>query len=340
MIASAVKVKNTSTFICLMLSFLLLGCVQKPIAFQKIKGNVFGTTFHITYQDSLQRDFTESISDVFKAFNQSLSTYHSTSTISKLNNNLSSIQVDANFKEVFLLSKEIYKETEAYFDPTIGKMVNAWGFGPVKNKRLPTNRQVDSLMQFVGFDKVSLKGDEVLKENKNIYLDFNAIAKGFGVDVVARFLETKGISNYLVEIGGEIRAKGKNTTQKLWSVGIENPNFDGTRSLMKVTCLEDEAMATSGNYRKYKTDSITGKKIAHTLNPKTGFPAKTDLLSVSVIGKKSCASVDAYATAFMAMGYKKAKQLALQTPNIKVFFVYLENDELKTYGSKTLVFTE
>ncbi|NIJ43793.1 thiamine biosynthesis lipoprotein [Wenyingzhuangia heitensis] len=269
-----------------------------------------------------------------------MSTYHSNSIITKINGGLLFSKVDNHFKNVFLLAKEVHQRTNGYFDPTVGKMVNAWGFGPVKIDKEPTNIQVDSLMQFVGFDKITLDDDILNKTSSEIYIDFNAIAKGYGVDELGRFLESKNIKNYLVEIGGEIRARGKNAKGENWSIGIEEPNFDGTRSLQKVTTLKNEAIATSGNYRKFRIDEVTGKKIAHTLNPKTGFPAETDLLSVSVIAPVSCAEVDAYATAFMSMGVKKAKTIAATFPKMKVFLVYLENDEVQTFASPSLEFKD
>ena len=327
----------------LLLSFIITvitACHKEQVGYQKLKGSVFGTTFHIQYSDSLQRNFNADITELFNNVNNSLSTYHNKSLISSLNNGLLSLKVDRHFVNVFFLSKKLYKATNGYFDPTVGKMVNAWGFGPHKSRRDPSQDEIDSLMQYVGFDKVVLKGDTIVKDNKNITFDFNATAKGYGVDVIGRFLEEKGIKNYLVEIGGEIRARGKNPKHKFWSVGIEEPNFDGTRSLQKITSLKNEAIATSGNYRKYRIDSLTGKKIAHTFDPKIGAPAHTDLLSVSVIAPVTCGEVDAYATAFMAMGFDKAKALAAKQKNMKVYFIYLKEDELKTYASPNLEFLE
>ncbi len=319
---------------------LFTSCQTHQKKYKKIQGNVFGTTFQVKYYDSLQRNFSENITNIFQNYNASLSTYHTNSTISQFNNAKNSIKVDAYFQEVFKLSQKINTSTNGYFDPTVGTMVNAWGFGPKKIKQTPNDTQVDSLMQFVGLDKVALSGDVLTKEKQAVFLDFNAIAKGYAVDVVALFLEQHGIVSYLVEIGGEIRAKGTNAKQSFWSVGIEEPNFDGTRSLQKIVHLNNEAIATSGNYRKYKTDSITGVKIAHTLNPKTGKPAVTDLLSASVITSQGCGVADAYATAFMAMGYAKANKLAKSLTDLKVYFIYLEDNELKTYGSPSLNFVE
>ncbi len=333
-----VKIVVRSLFIPLFLLLVILGCRPNKNQYKTIRGNVFGTTFLVKYLDYEQRDYSKDIAQLFQNFNNSLSTYHQNSTISKLNNGLLSSKVDHNFKQVFLLAKKIHQKTEGYFDPTIGKMVNAWGFGPDKTTKNPTVKQVDSLMQFVGFNLVSMTDNTITKQNSEISLDFNAIAKGYGVDVVATFLEKNNVTNYLIEIGGEIKAKGKNDKGLHWSIGIEEPNFDGTRSLQKITRLQNASIATSGNYRKFKIDSITGKKIAHTLNPKTGFPARTNMLSASVIAPTNCGEVDAYATAFMAMGFEKAKALSTKLKDMKVFFIYLEDDKIKTYASESLAF--
>ncbi len=332
------KIKVLFPAICLF--FFINSCKSEINEYEKIQGNVFGTTFLVKYSDSNQRDFTSDIALLFKKFNNSLSTYHKNSVISHLNNGLTDTIVNDNFKNVVLLSKKIYSKTDGYFDPTVGKMVNAWGFGPIKRQTKPTNMEVDSLMQYVGFEKIEIDGNHLTKQNAAVFLDFNAIAKGYGVDVIANFLESNDVKDYLIEIGGEVKVKGKNNRGLNWVIGIENPNFDGTRSLQKKIRLNNEVMATSGNYRKFKTDSLTGKKIAHTLNPKTGFPAKTDLLSASVIAPVSCAEVDAYATAFMAMGFEKAKKLNEAQLKMKVFFVYLDQDKLKTYASPNIKFLD
>jgi len=324
-------IKNT--LLTLVTYSLLLSCEPKKEQFVSLNGNVFGTTFLIKYKDPKHRNFKHQITTIFNEFNNSMSTYHKNSTISQLNNGAQTIEVNSYFESVFLLSKNVFQKTNGYFDPTIGKMVNAWGFGPKKLKTTPNYKQIDSLMQYIGFDKVSLNHHIIFKKHPETILDFNAIAKGYGVDLVGLFLEKNNITNYLVEIGGEIRARGKNPNNKFWSVGIEEPNFDGTRSLQKVITLNNQSIATSGNYRKYKIDSITGKKYAHTLNPKTGYPAKTNLLSTSVISQNTCGEADAYATAFMAMGFNKAKEVALKIPELKVIFIYSEETNLKVYSN-------
>ena len=214
------------------------------------KGQALGTSFHITYSD--KRDFTKSIDSLFHRINKSLSTYIPNSDISKINRGDTTVLVDSHFIEVYKKSLKIYNETNGVFDPTIGILVNAWGFGPEKASIKPDTTQVEQLLQFVGFDKVSLENNKIHKDNDSIYFDFNAIAKGFAVDLTGRFLESNNVANYLIEIGGEIRTKGTKKDGSIWKAGIENPNFEGARSIQKIIELKDESMATSGNYRKFK----------------------------------------------------------------------------------------
>ena len=296
----------------------------------KLTGNAFGTTFNITYLD--KNDYTKQIDSLFHLVNKSLSTYIPNSDISKINNGDTTINVDAYFKEVFNKSNKIYKETAGVFDPTIGTLVNAWGFGPEKTVVKLDSQIVRKLLTQVGFDKVHLVEGKIKKMNPEIYFDFNAIAKGYAVDVAGRFLETQNISSYLVEIGGEIRTKGLKIDGSGWKVGVEEPNFDGTKSIQKVLELKNVAMATSGNYRKFKIDSITGKKYAHILNPKTGYPTQNTLLSVSVIGKIDCADADGYATALMAMDLIKAKQFLKKHQELRAYIIFSDiSGNLKTY---------
>ena len=301
----------------------------------KLEGKAFGTTFHIIYFDEKQQDFTKEIDSLFNAINKSLSTYITDSDISKINKSDSTILVDDYFIEVYEKSKRIYKETNGIFDPTIGVLVNAWGFGPVKADKNPDSAKVKELLQLVGFGKVLLQNRKISKISDSVYFDFNAIAKGYAVDIAGRFLEDQSIENYIVEIGGEIRTKGKNITKNsAWTVGIEDPHFDGTRSFNKVIELTDEAIATSGNYRKFKTDSITGNRYVHILSTKTGYPTVSNLLSVSVIGKMDCADVDGYATAIMAMTLDEATAFFESHKELKGFIIYNdENNELKTFAT-------
>ena len=291
----------------------------------KQSGPVFGTSFNIQYFSRI--DYSEQFDSLFNIINQSLSTYISDSDISKLNRN-EIVKVDNHFIEVFKASKEIYRATEGAFDPTIGNVVNAWEFGAENNKFLTDSTTIDSLMRYVGLNRVGLVNGEIKKPNE-FYLEFNAIAKGYGVDVIAEFLEDKDIDNYLVEIGGEIRVKGINTEKKLpWKVGLDEPRFYGQQSVFKAITLKDEAMATSGTYRKFKTDE-NGERYAHIINTKTGYPTKTNILSVSVIAS-DCMTADAYATAFQAMGIKKVEEFLTRHPELKTYFIYEAEKELKT----------
>ena len=315
-------------FLLFSLSVFVFSCEPKHKN-SKISGPVFGTSYAITYYSENEQDFREDFDSLFSTINKSLSTYKEDSEISKINRNEATI-VDAHFITVFNESKHIFKETEGAFDPTIGAVVNAWNFGP-KGKVIGLDeKKIDSLMASVGLDKVNLMGERVIKENPNTFIDFNAIAKGYGVDVVSNFLESQNISNYIVEIGGEIRAKGMNMeSQKPWRVGIEKPNFDGTQSLIKAIDLHNEAMATSGTYRKYSIDE-NGNRYSHIIDAKTGYPSKTNLLSISVIAN-TCMVADAYATAFESMGMEKVKQFLDSHLELKVFLIFEnENNELET----------
>lgn len=318
----------------IVLTAIVFACA-KPSENQSVDlyGKAFGTQFSIIYFDGLNRDFSASIDSIFNKVNQSLSTYIDTSAISRINNGDTTIRIDDYFEEVFSKSKKIYDQTNGVFDPTIGNLVNAWGFGPKENHNYLDSMQVDSILSRTGFDKVKLIDGKITKVFPDIYFDFNAIAKGYAVDVAGRFLEKKGIENYLVEIGGEIRSRGQQLERNsTWNVAIENPNFDGTRSIEKVIAIENEAMATSGSYRKFKTDS-TGRKYSHIINAKTGYPVKNNLLSVSVIGSMDCADLDGYATALMAMPLEKAKEFLILHKNLKGHIVFTDEDNKIQYYS-------
>ena len=300
-------------------------CKQEPKN-TKIAGQVFGTSYSVIYNSEV--NYEKQFDSLFYVINKSMSTYMPNSDISKINRN-EDVNVDIHFKNVFQTSKEVYRFTEGAFDPTIGAVVNAWDFGPEGKIENLDSLKINELMKYVGLNRVGLVNWNIEK-HPDVKLDFNAIAKGYGVDVIADFLEDKNIDNYLVEIGGEIRCKGINQVkQKEWKVGIETPRFDGQQSLLKAITLKDEAMATSGTYRKFKVDSL-GNRYAHIIDAKTGYPSKTNLLSVSVIAK-NCMMADAYATAFKTMGIDKVKTFLQKHSELKVFLIF-ENDkgELET----------
>lgn len=312
----------------LLLVMSLCSCSEEPPVNIKLSGPVFGTGFNIQYYSEDNSNYQKAIDSLFNVVNQSLSTYISDSDISRLNRN-EITKVDNHFQNVFKASKLIYRYTEGAFDPTIGNVVNAWNFGAEQNKFLTDSTTIDSLMQFVGFNRVGLTNNEIKKPDET-YLEFNAIAKGYGIDVIADFLESQGITNYLVDIGGDLRVSGINLeSNKGWTVGIDDPNFDGTQSYSKVLVLKDEAMATSGTYRKFKIDQ-NGNRYAHIINTKTGYPTKTNILSVSVIAP-DCMTADGYATAFQAMGIEKVTGFLSSHPELKAYFIFEDNSrELKT----------
>lgn len=307
------------------LIFLIISCGNKSKNII-LEGAVFGTYYRVTYNSEI--NYQKQFDSLFYVINRSMSTYQTNSDISKLNRN-EVVKIDEHFKNVFTISKEIYKLTGGAFDPTIGAVVNAWDFGPEGKVVDLDSLKIDSLMQSVGFNKVK-HIDRSITKLRETFIDFNAIAKGYAVDVISNFLSSKDVENHLVDIGGELRARGINLEKQVaWKVGVENPNFDGTQSINRAISLKDEAMATSGTYRKFKMDE-NGNRYAHIIDTRTGYPSKTNLLSISVI-TDHCMIADAYATAFKAMGMEKVKIFLEKHPELKVFLIY-ENDkkELET----------
>ena len=301
--------------------FIIVSCHKESVAPVKLQGFVFGTSYNIIYY-VVGISFEEEIIQLFEDINNSISTYIPTSDISRINSGDSGVIVDAYFKEIFSKSERIFKETKGYFDPTVGNLVNAWGFGPEKSMNNIDSSRVKDLMKFVGFDKVTIENNQVIKKYSETYFDFNSIGKGYGLDIIARFLESKKIKNYLIEIGGEVRVKGTKPEGKIWTVQLENPNTDGTRSAYTYLQLTNSSMASSGNYRKFRM-APTGEKYVHTINPKTGFALESNLLAATVIAELDCADVDAYATAFMAMGLEKTVKFLEAKPHLKVVLIYV-----------------
>jgi len=316
--------------IVILLIFSFVACKQeeKPIK-NIVSGEIFGTYYNIQFFDEEKIDYSKQYDSLFFEINKSTSTYIPTSDISKINKGDTTVVVDHHFTKVFNTSKEIYDTTEGFFDPTVGVLVNAWDFGPEGKIASLDSLKIDDLMQSVGFHNLSLNKGKI-SNPKKAFIDFNAIGKGYALDVLADFLNNKGHQNYLIDIGGEIIAKGINVeSSNLWRVGIEEPNFDGSQSHNKIIELDNSAMATSGVYRKFKID-VNGEKYSHILDAKTGYPSKTNILSVSVIAP-NCATADAYATAFKAMGIVRTTELLKSHPELQVYFIY-EDDEkmLKT----------
>ena len=311
----------------LFVAVLFVSC-DKTTDFYTIQGEAQGSTYSIKYIASEEKVTKNQIDSLLTAFDLSLSTYRPDSKISKINAGDSTVVVDEFFTETFQLSNQIYKETNGLFDPTIGVLVNAYGFGPNKKQENLSQKQIDSLLQFVGFDKIALNSNKTIsKKHQETFIDFNAIAQGYSVDVVVNYLKSKGIENAIVEIGGELFALGKNTIEnKNWVVGIDDPlQKPEERTLIAKVNLENLGMATSGNYRKVMIDEKTGKKFVHIINPKTGLAQKNNVLSATVLSKSSGLS-DGYATAFMLMSLEESKVFLQKHPELYVMLLYSDSD--------------
>ncbi len=321
------KPMKLSFFVLLGFVLLTNSCRHKP-KFTYLEGQAQGTTFRIVYAG--EQDFSRPIDSLFRVIDRSMSLWDSTSIISRFNENQSGTKADSHFESVFQKSYEVSKATDGAFDITVGPLVKTWGFSYKKGLPFPTQNQVDSLRKLIGYRKVQLKNGVLVKENSKTEIDFNAIAQGYTVDVMAVFLTAKGINNYLVEIGGEVRAAGHNEKGQIWQVGIDKPNEkeEANRPLQTVVALSGKALATSGSYRKFVIRE--GKKYSHAIDPKTGYPITHNLLSVSVIAD-DCMTADAFATAFLVMGLEKAKQIA-QQQHLEWYGIYTATDgTLATY---------
>lgn len=325
--------KKNRLVLFLLFPLMLSSCSKKEYTF--LEGETMGTIYHIKYYSPEGINLKQSIDSLLNSVNLSLSTYIPESVISKVNQANDSVQVDEMFRLVFQKSKEVWEASSGAFDPTVMPLVNAWGFGFSKMNNIDSNL-IDSLLQYIGFEKVKLHGNRLIKSNPYIMLDFSAIAKGFGVDCVAELLESYHISDYMVEIGGEVRVSGLNPKGSKWNIAIEKPVENQTPDQMidTIFAVTGLSLATSGNYRNFYYKD--GVKYAHTINPKTGFPAFNDLLSASVIAEK-CIEADAWATAFMVMGKEKSLNILKNQPNLAVFFIYKdENNKEKFYSSENL----
>lgn len=310
---------------------------QHDMPYQNNKGMIFGTVYEISYQ--YDANLQQEIEQQMRLVDQALSMFNQESVISHVSKNESyDLKSDAGkmFLEVFNLAEDISKDTEGAFDITVAPLVNAWGFG-FKNDAMPSTETIDSLRQLVGYEKISYQDGAIKKSDPRITLDCSAIAKGYGCDVVAHYLENKGIKNYMVMIGGEIVTRGINPTRLPWRIGVTKPT-DDTLSIesenQTVLNVTDKAMATSGNYRRFYYKN--GKKYAHTIDPKSGYPVQHSLLSATVL-TDDCATADAYATSFMVMGIDRAKKVLQRHKELMVYFIYSDEDgQLAVWYSPTL----
>ncbi len=319
------------------LTLLIVGTIiiirqQQSMPYQHCSGAIFGTFYNITYQydSDLQKELVASMQQVDSA----LSMFNQESIISRINRN-EEVTPNAMFLDVYKLAETVSKTTDGAFDITVAPLVNAWGFG-FKNDEMPSEAAIDSIRQFVGYQKVKYDGKRIRKSDPRIMLDCSAIAKGYGVDAVAKVLMAKGIKNYLVEIGGEVVSSGISEKRLPWKIGVVKPSEqeqeDGTE-LQTVLNVTDKAMATSGNYRNFYYKD--GRKYAHTIDPKTGHPVQHNILSATVLTDE-CSRADAFATAFMVMGLDGAKKVLENHPELMAYLIYDDNGKTGVWYSPSL----
>ncbi len=308
-------------FVLLLPVLLIFSCGREQRQFVFLEGFTQGTSYHIAYNSPDSADYHDGLKELFTAIDYSMSIYNPSSLISGMNNNLSGIEPDRYFLAVFNRAREISEKTDGAFDITVGPLVNAWGFGSGEREDI-SSALIDSLMMFVGWDKVRIDNGRVVKDHPGLMLDMNAIAKGYTVDVVAEFFDSLGITDYMIEIGGEIRLKGTNRNDDEWRIGIDKPVDDPmalSRELQEIVQLTGRSLATSGNYRKFYV--MDGRRYAHTIDPLTGYPVQHNLLSTTVVAPTAM-DADAWATAFMVMGLEKSMDMAGNNPDIEAYFIY------------------
>lgn len=312
----------------------LSGCKSKPApAYLFNEGFIYGTVYSIRYESPNGKDLHDDIKNELTLLDHSFSTFNKESVISKINRN-ETVELDDHFIAVFKKFIEISEISEGAFDATVAPLVNAWGFGFDKKETI-TPELIDSIKNFVGYSKVRLNGNYIEKDDPRVMLDFSAIAKGYTVDVIASLLEIKGCKNYMVEIGGEVVAKGVNNRGVTWRIGINEPNDNETivpQKLQAIIALNNKAVATSGNYRNFYIEN--GKKYAHTINPHTGYPVEHNLLSASVLAN-NCMTADALATACMVLGTDKTMDLLSGYDGVDFFLIYADST-----GQHQVLYTE
>lgn len=333
---------------CIALFIGFSACRQsvKPSKNMKLEGKTMGTTYHASYVDSLHRNFQVQFDSILHAFNHELSTYDTASLISRFNRDtaLTFLPEHQHFVRTFQLAQRVYRESQGWFDPTVKPLVNYWGFGYQEKRPIEQvdSAVVDSLLGLLGMDKIELvetpQGKRIRKSDRRIQLDVNAIAPGDAADILGVFLESKGIFNYMIEIGGELRARGTTEQGKPWRVGINTPVAGAeTDDFQAVVELSNRGLATSGNYRSfYEKD---GKRYTHTINPKTGYTEQNTLLSATILAPNA-ALADAYATACMAMGVDSAYAWVQTLKEVDAYFIYAEGNEMKERATNGMPFVE
>lgn len=295
--------------------------------YKTFDGFAEGTTFHIVYENSTDQDLESQIVDLLNEFDNSMSIYNPSSLVSLINNGENNVEVDPWMEECLKLSNQISQSSEGLFDITLRPLISAYGFGGEDGPRVLTQTEIDSMLQYVGYQKIKLEGNRLVKQDSRIELDFNAIAKGYSVDLVGKLLYEHGVKNYLVEIGGEVICRGKNPKGMPWLIGIDNPtegNFVPGQDLKIRLEISDSALATSGNYRKFAYNE-NGEKVVHTIDPRTGRSVTHNLLSATIIAP-TCAVADGYATACMVAGLDGSKKILERNPELEAYLIYAEKD--------------
>jgi thiamine biosynthesis lipoprotein len=309
-------------------ALILTSCADKKMVFSSFSGFTQGTTYSIIFENSIPLTPAEvkvEVENILLEFDNSLSTYNPMSLITAINNN-QSFTTDSLFTTLFIRAKEIWEMTDGSFDITAGPLVNAWGFGPDSEKRFEESA-LDSLLSLVGMEKISIVDGVVVKDDPGMYLDVNAIAQGYSVDVLCDYLDKLGVESYLVEVGGEVRARGTKNRGEKWTIGIDKPvenNFIAGSNLQIILSLENRSLATSGNYRRFYVDNVTGVKYSHTIDPKTGYPVRHKLLSATII-TDDCMTADAFATACMVVGLESAIEIINRYPFLDGYLIFSDD---------------
>ena len=320
----------------LILFFLFSACSRHEVV--SIDGQALGSYYRVKYLDiGYTKEYLQKgIDSILNIMNNSMSTYLPSSDLSKINRGDSTVVVDEHFEKVFNKANLMWYKSQGYFDPTVGAWVNAYGFGPNKKIKKIGLKERDSLMKITGWPRIRLTKDKkIIKDDKSIFIDFNALAKGYAVDQINLYFEKAGSKNHLIDIGGELISRGKNLeTKNLWSVGIEKPSESTLpRKIFDIIELNNQALATSGNYRKYRIDKETKQKYVHSINPLNGRPARSNILSVSVKAL-DCMTADAYATALMVMPLNMGKKLINKTPDVDALWIISESQKFVSHSSK------
>ncbi len=324
--------------------------------YYEVKGLAQGTYYRVVYEDTKMRK--AEFDSILTKFDTTFSIYIKESIISRINNNDTSVRINSQFRYFFEQSQRISAMTDGLFDITVGPLVNIWRFGPetieqsctsinmdtlsktdANKSMLPNQTQIDSILNFVGMDKIHLEGNKCVKDDPRVQITGNANAQGYSSDLIARYLDSLGVKNYLVDVGSEMRVKGKNPKGKCWKIGITRPE-EGVDNLpveMQSSIsivLDNKSLATSGNYRKFFYEN--GKKYAHTVNPHTGQSIPTDLLSITVVAEE-CIDADAIATACMAMGVEKSKEFLKAHPEFDALLIFADGNDLATYKTPGII---